>query len=330
MVNRLVAKTNGFIMKPKMKVGSTLGALLTALVLFGCSNHQKQDSEASDRIKVVATIGMISDVITVIGGEHVAVHSLMGPGVDPHLYKATPSDVLALQAADIIFYNGLHLESKMGELFEKMGQLRTTVAVTKSIPKSFLFSPEEYAGHYDPHVWFDVTLWKYAVEEIARALSEKYPALAPEFNQNAVSYLAELDVVHAYVAEQVERVPPEQRILVTAHDAFNYFGQRYGFEVAGLQGISTQAEAGTKDVQNLVNLIVDRQIRAIFVESSVPVKNIQAVQEAVWAKGWSVEVGGELFSDAMGDAGTFEGTYVGMVTHNIDTIVSALLDSGHD
>jgi manganese/zinc/iron transport system substrate-binding protein len=254
----------------------------------------------------------------------------LGPGVDPHLYKATPSDVQALQAADIIFYNGLHLEAKMGELFEKMGQVRTTVAVTKSIPEALLFSPEAFAGHHDPHVWFDVTLWKYAAEEIARALSEKYPDLAPEFNRNTATYLAELDALHAYVAEQVERVPSEQRILITAHDAFNYFGHRYGFEVAGLQGISTQAEAGTKDVQDLVNLIVDRRIRAIFVESSVPVKNIKAVQEAVRAKGWNVEVGGELFSDAMGDAGTFEGTYIGMVTHNIDTMVSALLDSGHD
>lgn len=313
---------NGIV--KSLQIALLISASITLFV--GCSDQ----SVDHGKIRVVATIGMISDVVEVIGGEHVEVHGLMGPGVDPHLYKATPSDVLALQSADIIFYNGLHLEAKMGELFEKMGQVRTTVAVTQQIPESLLFAPEAFAGHYDPHVWFDVTLWKYAVAEIARTLAEKYPDLAEGFEQNSAAYLSELDALHAYVTEQAARVPPEQRILITAHDAFNYFGHRYGFEVAGLQGISTQAEAGTKDVQDLVNLIVDRRIRAIFVESSVPVKNIKAVQEAVQAKGWDVVVGGELFSDAMGDAGSFEGSYVGMVTHNIDTLVAALLESPHE
>ena len=311
-------------MKKKTVFHGVLTATISCLLLTGCSKTEPPDS---GQIEAVATIGMIADLVGVIGGEHVAVHGLMGPGVDPHLYKATPSDVLALQRADIIFYNGLHLEAKMGELFEKMGQTRMTVAVTRNIPETMLLSPAEFEGLHDPHVWFDVTLWKQAAGEIAAALGEKGPEHAEIFNTNAAHYLAKLDELHNYVTEQALRVPEGQRMLVTAHDAFNYFGKRYGFEVVGLQGISTEAEAGTRDVQNLVNLIVDRKIQAIFVESSVPIRNIQAVQEAVQAKGWNVAVGGELFSDAMGDAGTFEGTYIGMVTHNIDTIASALLGS---
>lgn len=311
-----------------MKKVDLFRCFLIVAFLLGCSNNQELDTDG--RIKAVATTGMITDLVEILGGEHVVVHGLMGPGVDPHLYKATPRDVQALQKADLIFYNGLHLEAKMGELFERMGETRTTVAVTRSIPESLLFSPEAFAGHPDPHVWFDVSLWKYAAREVAHVLAEKYPELAQEFNRNAADYLTQLDALDAYVTQQAERVPPDQRILITAHDAFNYWGHRYGFEVAGLQGISTQAEAGTKDVQDLVNLIVDRQIPAIFIESSVPIKNIHAVQEAVHAKGWKVAVGGELFSDAMGDADRFEGSYLGMVTHNIDTIVSALLGAAHE
>jgi manganese/zinc/iron transport system substrate-binding protein len=196
------------------------------------------------------------------------------------------------------------------------------------MPEADLLSPAEFEGLHDPHVWFDVRLWKYTVIEIAAALAEKDAEHANVFEANATRYLAELDQLNEYVTEQALRVPKGQRMLVTAHDAFNYFGRRYGFEVTGLQGISTEAQAGTRDVQKLVNLIVERKIKAIFVESSVPVKNIKAVQEAVEAKGWNVVVGGELFSDAMGDAGAFEGTYIGMVTHNIDTIVSALIGAG--
>ncbi len=307
-------------MMNKMMLRGGASALMSVLLLAGCSKQ----SDENGKTMVVATIGMIADAAQIVGGEYVDVHGLMGPGVDPHLYKATPGDVTALQRADIILYNGLHLEAKMGELFERMGDTRMTVAVAGTIPAAELISPEGYEGLHDPHVWFDVTLWKMAVEEITKALSEKDPAHTAEFKANAEAYQQELDELNAYVADLASKVPPEQRMLITAHDAFNYFGKRYGFEVVGLQGISTESEAGTRDVQKLVNLIVDRRIRAIFVESSVPVRNIQAVQEAVAAKGWNVAVGGELFSDAMGDAGTFEGTYVGMVTHNIDTIVSAL------
>lgn len=299
--------------------------LMSCLALIFSSCKEKSRAGAADgKLKVVCTIGMITDLVENISGGLAEVKGLMGPGVDPHLYKATPGDVGALQKADIIFYNGLHLESKMGELFEKMGTHRTTVAVTRSLPESELISPEGFSSLHDPHVWFDVTLWKSAVSEVERALSQKKPASAELFGRNAAAYRLKLDSLHNWVTQMAQSIAPEQRVLITAHDAFGYFGKRYGFEVVGLQGISTEAEAGTSDVQALVNLIVTRKIKAIFIESSVPEKNIKAVQEAVRARGWEVAIGGELFSDAMGDKATAEGTYIGMVSHNMATITRAL------
>lgn len=298
--------------------------LLLSLGLVSCA-PSRATAPRTGPIEVVATIGMIADVTAVIGGEWVKVKGLMGPGVDPHLFKATPSDVQALQDAEVIFYGGLHLESKMGELFEQMAASRTVVAVTRSIPEDQLLSPPGFQGLHDPHVWFDVTLWQQATREIADTLIAQRPEAREVIEANAAGYLAELQALDAYVLAQAQRVPGAQRLLITAHDAFNYFGRRYGFEVVGLQGISTEAEAGTGDVQSLVKLIVDRRVKALFIESSVPVKNIQAVQEGARARGWTVTVGGELFSDAMGSTGTFEGTYLGMVRHNIDTVVGALL-----
>ncbi len=297
------------------------------LLLLACSERTKMKRH-SGKLQIVCTTGMITDIVKQIAGPEAEVYGLMGAGVDPHLYKATPRDVEALFDADIIFYSGLHLEAKMAELFYKMSNTRTTVAVTEDIPKSELRSPPEFSGMHDPHVWFDVLFWEYAVKRVARTLSDKIPEKRDVFEKNKQRYLKALDTLHHYVLKRAAEVPPSQRVLITAHDAFGYFGRRYGFKVVGLQGISTQAEAGTGDVQNLVNLIVRRKIRAIFIESSVPRKNITAVQEAVAYKGWEVKVGGELFSDAMGDEGTFEGTYIGMITHNINTIVNAL--SGDD
>jgi manganese/zinc/iron transport system substrate-binding protein len=213
----------------------------------------------------------------------------------------------------------------MGEVLEKMGGQIKTVAVTDSVDKSKLLSPPEFEGAYDPHIWFDVALWVKAVEAVRDTLIEVDPNSADLYKANAENYLARLEELHAYAQEQTARVPEQQRVVITAHDAFNYFGQAYGFEVRGLQGISTATEAGTGDVQELASFIAENQIPAIFVESSVPVRNIEAVQAAVQAKGFEVQIGGELFSDAMGDAGTDEGTYLGMVRHNVDTIVGALL-----
>jgi manganese/zinc/iron transport system substrate-binding protein len=249
----------------------------------------------------------------------------MGPGVDPHLYKASEGDVTRMSEADLIVYNGLHLEAQMGEVFEQMEGRIKAVAVTSNIDESLLLSPPDYEGAHDPHVWFDVTLWMTVVELVRDTLVELDAGSAELYKSNAESYLAQLDELHNYVSTQAERVPSEQRVVITAHDAFNYFGHAYGFEVRGLQGISTESEAGTGDVQDLAEFIASRRIPAVFIESSVPQRNIEAVQAAVKSRGFEVTIGGELFSDAMGDPGTPEGTYIGMVRHNVDTIVSALL-----
>jgi manganese/zinc/iron transport system substrate-binding protein len=260
-----------------------------------------------------------------VGGDRLAVTTLMGPGVDPHLYKPSERNVIALADADIVFYNGLHLEAQMATVFERVQGRIKTVAVTDGIDRSLLTSPPEFEGNYDPHVWFDVSMWMSAVETVRDALVALDPGSADYYQANAASYLAQLEELHAYVKAQAARIPADQRVLITAHDAFNYFGRAYGFEVRGLQGVSTATEAGARDVQDLANFIASRRIPAIFVESSVPPRTIEAVQAAVRAKGYNVEIGGSLYSDAMGDPGTPEGTYIGMVRHNIDTIVSALL-----
>lgn len=308
--------------KVQFWVSITLMALLVA-----CSQPASQsDADLSQRqIRVVTTTGMITDIAQIVGGERVQVNGLMGPGVDPHLYKASEGDVILLAEADLIFYSGLHLEAKMAEVFEKMHGRVRTAAVTEGIDPDLLLTPAEFEGAHDPHVWFDVTLWMKAVESVRDTLVERDPKNAKLYQTNAENYLKELAELHDYVKAQAEKVPAEKRVLITAHDAFNYFGRAYGFEVRGLQGISTATEAGTGDVQGLARFIAERKIPAIFVESSVPERNIEAVQAAVEARGFKVKVGGELFSDAMGDPDTPAGTYVGMVRHNIDTIVSALL-----
>jgi manganese/zinc/iron transport system substrate-binding protein len=250
----------------------------------------------------------------------------MGPGVDPHLYKAREGDIMRLSQADVIFYNGLHLEGKMADVLEELGRGdRVTAAVADAIDRSKLLKPAEYEGAYDPHVWFDVRLWQEVVGLIRDTLAKRDPEGAEAYRANAQAYLARLDELHRYVAGEAEKVPEKQRVLITAHDAFNYFGRAYGFEVRGLQGISTAAEAGAADVRELAAFIVSRGIPAIFVESSVPAQNIEAVVAACRAQGHTVKIGGELFSDALGSAGTPAGTYTGMVRHNTDTIVESLL-----
>lgn len=306
---------------------------LTALLLMGgisaCSggSDSKAAVQSGDSLlNVVTTTGMIADIAKNVGGEHVQVTSLMGPGVDPHLYKASAGDVNRLFEADIIFYNGLHLEASMGKVLERFNESgATTVAVAEAIDPEKLQAPPEFEGFYDPHVWFNVAFWMDAATAVETALIEIDPDHADDYTANAQAYLAELAELDTYVSEQAARVPDDQRVLITAHDAFNYFGKAYGFEVRGLQGISTASEAGTADVQDLARFIAERRIPAIFVESSVPPRTVEAVQAAVRAQGFNVRIGGELFSDAMGSPGTDEGTYNGMVRHNIDTIVGALL-----
>ncbi|HEX6039360.1 metal ABC transporter solute-binding protein, Zn/Mn family [Longimicrobium sp.] len=296
---------------------------LACVLVTACA--PPEPPEAEGRLNVVATIGMIRDVAENVGGPYVNVTGLMGPGVDPHLYKASEGDVRRLFRADVIFYGGLHLEARMGEVLHEMGSRTRVAAVSEVIPVDRRLAPPEFQGAYDPHVWFDVRLWAMTVDVIEHTLSQADPAHARDFAANAARYRRQLDELDRYVRAQAARVPPERRVLITAHDAFNYFGRAYGFQVRGLQGISTAAEAGTADVQGLAEFIATRRIPAIFVESSIPRRTIEAVQEAVAARGYEVRIGGSLYSDAMGNPGTPDGTYIGMVRHNIDTIVGALL-----
>lgn len=314
-----------------MKLSKILIMALVSLVVVACSSNDgsKKSDSNNGKLNIVATTGMIADMVSIIGGDNVAVKGLMGPGVDPHLYKASAGDVAYLSKADVIFYNGLHLEGKMGEIFEQMNKRGiSTVAVTDSVNRENLLAPPEFKGNYDPHIWFDVDLWSDTVGTVTQTLVEIDPENVDEYNKNAENYLKELADLNDYVQQRANSLPQDKRVLITAHDAFNYFGRGYGFEVKGLQGISTESEAGTADVQSLAAIIVERQIPAIFVESSVPPRYIEAVQAAVKSKGFDVRVGGELFSDAMGNPGTPEGNYIGMVRHNINTIVDALGQGG--
>jgi manganese/zinc/iron transport system substrate-binding protein len=302
--------------------------LIFTLAIIACSEGAGGSEEAdfSQRpVRVVTTTAQIADAVENIGGDRVLVESLMGPGSDPHLYVASESDVSRLSEADIIFYNGLFLEARMQSVLQQLGQRKPVIAVGAQVTADHLLDSEDYEDAHDPHIWFDVQLWMQAVTTVRDTLIEVDPQHAAVYQANAEGYLAQLADLHAYVLAQANRLPAEQRVLITAHDAFRYFGQAYGFEVHGLQGISTEAEAGTADVQALANFIAENQIRAIFIESSVPVRNVEALQAAVASRGFQVEIGGELFSDAMGSPGTPEGTYIGMVRHNIDTIVGALL-----
>lgn len=307
------------------RAASVLLLLLVAWLLTGCNNTPASDRGAPEgKTYVVTTTGIIGDTVSRVGGARVRVESLMGPGVDPHLYKASEGDVRRLTEADVIFFNGLHLEAKMGDVLEQLGRSRRVVAVSSAVAPDRLISSPDYEGSHDPHIWFDVDLWMKVVEKIRDTLVEADPAGAETYRKNAEAELEELAKLDAEVKSRAEAIPAGQRVIITAHDAFNYFGRRYGFEVRGLQGISTASEAGAADVDELARFIAERRIPAIFIESSVPRRNVEAVQEAVTARGFNVRIGGELFSDALGEAGTPAGTYPGMIRHNIETIASAL------
>lgn len=302
--------------------------ILAALTLIATACAPAPEAGSNDlssrTIQAVTTTGMIADVVKNVGGERLSVTALMGPGIDPHLYKASEGDVRAIEGADIIFYNGLHLEAGLAGVLERMSDRGAVIAVSDGVERSNLISPPEFEGAYDPHIWFDVSIWMNTVETVRDALIELDPKSAGLYRANAEKYLAELQDLHAYVLARAAELPQEKRILITAHDAFNYFGRAYGFQVRGLQGISTESEASTSDVQVLADYIVENQVSAIFIETSVSQRTVKALQAAVQSRGFEVRIGGELFSDAMGDPGTVEGTYVGMVKHNIDIIVSAL------
>ena len=286
--------------------------------------NTEQSLDNPDKIMVTTTTNVITDLVENIGGEHVTVTGLMGSGVDPHLYRPSASDVKKLQDADIVFYNGLDLEGKMGDIFVKIGREGTAVwAVSENIPHESLLSLDT-AGHFDPHIWWNIELWMEAAKVVAAGLSEYDPENSKTYETNLEEYLIQLQNLEHNSLEQLKSIPNEQKVLVTAHDAFQYFGHAYGLEEMAIQGWSTDSEAGIREIQNLADEISKRKIKAIFVETSISPATIEALQAAVRDKGHDVVIGGLLFSDAIGEKGTNEGTYVGAFTHNIKTIVDAL------
>lgn len=299
--------------------------LLLLTILFNCKNEKDQTPETIGKLNVVTTTTILTDLVKNIGGDAINVDGLMGSGVDPHLYKASEGDVSKLVNADVIFYNGLHLEGKLVEVLEKMKSAeKATIPLADELNKSQLIGSEYFASNYDPHVWFNIDFFKQFTEKVTEVLSNNDPKNAEIFRANEKRYLDALKKLKEDVTSVVNELEPEKRILVTAHDAFNYFGKAYGFEVIGLQGLSTATEAGVQDVQRLAAFIIENNVKAIFIESSVPKRTIEALQEAVKSKGHNVSIGGTLYSDALGNAGTAEGTYLGMYRYNIKTIFNAL------
>ena len=297
----------------------TILLVVIILAVFSCKNEKKDDS----KFQVVTTTSMITDLVKNIGGEHINLQGLMGSGVDPHLYKASEGDVSKLANADIIFYNGLHLEGKLVEVFEKMKTIKT-VAISDTLDKNTLIGSEYFASNYDPHIWFNPDYWIQATYFVVKTLSEAIPEQKLTFEANGAAYIKQLETLKITITATIETLPQEKRILVTAHDAFNYFGKSFNFEVVGLQGLSTATEAGVQDVQKLSDFIIKKNVKAIFVESSVPKRTIEALQAAVNSKGHEVVIGGSLYSDALGNLETIEGTYIGMFEYNVNTIVNAL------
>lgn len=309
------------------------GAVLLCTAMFGCTDAAVDGRSANSSaavapytgtgpIRAVCTTGMVADMVRHVGGERVAVDQLMGEGIDPHLFKATPDVVRRLSEADVVFYSGLHLEGRMTDVFERMTHRTPTVAVTSTIPAEKLI--DVGGGAHDPHVWFDVALWSETAVAVERFLGQLDPAHAKEYSERATAYRRELAQLDDGCRTQLQTIPKERRALVTAHDAFHYFGRAYDVEAKAIQGVSTDTEAGVKEVNNLVEFIADRKIRAVFVETSVSSRNIESLIEGCMSRGHQVLIGGELYSDSMGKPGTSEGTYVGMVRHNVEVIVRAL------
>lgn len=311
-----------------------LWGLLCVFVLVGCGgSSQGSDSNGGAagnsvddyRLDVVCTVGMIADVAAAVAGDRAEVSSLMGSGIDPHLYKPTQSDIKRLLSADVIFYNGLLLEGKMTDALIRAATAgRKVHAVAEALDPTELLEPEGFDGHYDPHVWMDPSLWARTVDVVRDHLIALDPAGREVYEANAQAYRDQLERLNAYADQALASVPEDRRVLVTAHDAFNYFGRRFGYEVVGIQGISTESEAGVRDIERMVAMLVERGIPAVFVESTVPQKQVMSLLDGAKRQGHDVSVGGELFSDAMGSPGTYEGTYVGMIDHNVTTIARAL------
>lgn len=316
-------------MKLRSAVRSLAALLVLALVIPvlvpACGPASAPPGQSAP---IVTTTGMIADAARRIAGDRMEVRSLMGEGVDPHLYKASPGDVALLSGARLVLYNGLHLEGRMGDVLHAMAKSRPVVAVAEGIDPSRLRRPPEFEGQYDPHVWFDIELWSEAVGNVRDAIVAADPAGKEAYEAGASAYLAELDALHRWTKERISAIPQDRRVLVTAHDAFGYFGRAYGLEVHGVQGISTDSEASVRDINALVDLLVERRVPAVFIETSVPEKTVRALVEGCRSRGHSIAVGESLYSDAMGADGTPESTYIGMVRHNVEAVVRGLTGAG--
>jgi manganese/zinc/iron transport system substrate-binding protein len=321
-----VSKLNAFIF-------SVLCAF-SLLFAVGCDNqsdahNHDSDSAAQNKMQypynVTTTVGMITDIVRNVAGDKATVQGIIGEGIDPHLYKPTRGDVVKLSQGDVVFYSGLMLEGKMGDVLIRVARTGKPVyAVTEAILDQGDYVMTDEAQHYDPHVWMDVSGWIRAVEVVAKSLSEFDPQNKDFYQANAQTYLEQLHKLDTYAKQVIGSIPEHQRVLVTAHDAFNYMGRAYGLNVRGIQGLSTESEAGLQDIEKLVSYLVDNKIPAVFVETSVADKNVRALVEGAKSRGHNVKIGGELFSDAMGQTGTYEGTYIGMIDHNVTIIARAL------
>ncbi|MBO6782388.1 MAG: zinc ABC transporter substrate-binding protein [Alphaproteobacteria bacterium] len=296
-------------------------AIAVAASMYATGPHA---SAEADTLEIVATTGMIADAARQVGGEHVRVRALMGPGVDPHAYRQTRTDISAMARADLVLWHGLYLEAQLEEFLLDLAERRTVIPVAEALPRTTLLGHDDYANQFDPHVWMNPEMWVGVVNAVRDALIAARPERRADFEANAAAHISQIGELAAYARTALSSVPEHQRVLVTAHDAFNYFGAAYGFDVIGIQGISTESEAGLNRVAELVDLLVTRNVGAVFVETSVSDRNVRALIEGAAARGHSVTVGGELFSDAMGPDGTYEGTYLGMIDHNVTTIARAL------
>lgn len=293
-------------------------------ILMGCASCNPDSQNQQNSPSIVCSTGMIGDMVKNLVGDSIEVITLMGPGVDPHLYKATQGDISALSNSHVIVYNGLHLEGKMSSIFEKLGKSKSIIALSDGIDKKDLINSSDFERAQDPHIWFDASLWSKAMLSLSKKLQKSFPHLKEHIQKNESLYKAKLEDLHQYCLKQISQIPDNQRIMITAHDAFKYFGRAYNIQVRGLQGISTTAEFGLQDISLLVQFVVDKKIKAIFVESSVPQKSIEAVIEGCQKRGHDVKLGGELYSDAMASKDSPAGNYIGMVKHNLHCIVKAL------
>lgn len=306
-----------------------ISLLLASGMMVGCSTSSKSESEIGpppneEKLRVVATTMMVADLAREVGGQRVEVKALMGPGVDPHLYKASPGDIQLLEDADLVLYHGLHLEGKLADVLQKLGNRKPAVAITAGLDPAKLLNEPGENSYPDPHIWFDVTLWSQCISAVEKALSSVRPSDQPEFQAQSDRVRKSMAELDQWVRNELAAIPPDRRLLITAHDAFRYFGRAYGVEVMGVQGISTESEAGLQEVNRIVDVLVRRKIPAIFVETSVSQKNVRAIVEGAQARGARVTIGPALLSDSMGDEGTPEATYEGMIRHNVSSIIQAL------